>query len=531
MSSTRLATAGTPFRQERFCSSPEFERGLMGTLVARRCEQLEDPAARDLIWWIQAQSHEAGGLAGFTERLLARFPERIGTRSMLRIGTGPGRIYTAEEVRAIRTELDKPDNFPLRHDPVAEVPMDWDMVQFTIDERARRQAVSDTAPTEYPASAFVQVCQDAAKANLERRLGELCLDPDPAILQTQPWYFPGLPDSLRELQAEAIAAQRRGLVVTELGRQVWEAMDFALEGRCMVVIDGKARTGKTFAAKSWCELHPGRARYVQVPSSNDDIGFFRAIARALGVSINQNSKAQQLRDRVEDVLQRGGLMVVFDEAHYLWPQSNYRQALPARINWIMTALVNHQVPVALVTTPQFMRSQMALEKRTHWSGEQFTGRIGHYQRLPDTICDADLEGVARFTLPEGCERSIETLVAYAKLSKKYLAAIETGVRLARAGARKQNRSVVTFDDIRFAIKNSVIPSDAALSQAIEEPSRQPRGRSLSTPQSTSGRAPAPEPVQAAVLAAPAATTGATKAAPATPSPLNAPEAPRWEMTS
>lgn len=528
MSSTRLATAGTPFRQERFCSSPEFERGLMGNLVARRCEQLEDADARDLIWWIQAQSHEAGGLAGFTAGLLARFPERIGTPSMLRIGTGPGRIYAADEVRAIRPELDNPEAFPLRHDTVSEVPMDWDLVQWTVDERARRQTVSDTAPTEYPASAFVQVCQDAAKEGLERHLGELCLDPDPAILQTQPWYFPGLLASLRELQAEAIATQRRGLVVTELGRQVWEAMDFALEGRCMVVIDGKARTGKTFAAKSWCELHPGRARYVQVPSSNDDIGFFRAIARALGVSINQNSKAQQLRDRVEDVLQRGGLMVVFDEAHYLWPQSNYRQALPARINWIMTALVNHQVPVALVTTPQFMRSQLALEQRTHWSGEQFTGRIGHYQRLPDTICDDDLEGVARFALPEGCARSIETLVVYAKISRKYLAGIETSVRLARARARKENRSVVTFDDIRFAIKDSVIPSDTALSQAIEEPSRCQRGRSLPAPQSASVQAPTPQPVTAAV---PAGVASASKVATAPPSPLNAPEAPRWEMPS
>lgn len=94
------------------------------------------------------------------------------------------------------------------------------------------------------------------------------------------------------------------------------------------------------------------------------MGFYRAIARSLGVSINLSSKAQQLRNRVEDVLQRGDLMVIFGEAHYLWPQCNHREALPARINWIMTALVNYGVSAALVTTPQFTRAQQLVEKRT-----------------------------------------------------------------------------------------------------------------------------------------------------------------------
>ena len=151
----------------------------------------------------------------------------------------------------------------------------------------------------------------------------------------------------------------------------------------------------------------------QIPSTNDDMGFYRAIACSLGVSTNLGFKAQQLRNRVEDVLQRGDLMVIFDEAHYLWPQCNHREALPARINWIMTALVNYGVSVALVTTPQFTRAQQLVEKRTHWASEQFIGRIAHYQKLPDGLNEHDLKAVARSLLPEGDRKSIETLVAYA----------------------------------------------------------------------------------------------------------------------
>jgi hypothetical protein len=246
----------------------------------------------------------------------------------------------------------------------------------------------------------------------------------------------------------------------------------------MVILDGLARTGKTFSAKAWCQLRPGQARYVQVPSSSDDIGFFRAIAKSLGVSINQNSKAQQLRDRIEDTLQRGKLAVVFDEAHYCWPQSNYREAMPARINWIMTALVNQGVPVALVTTPQFMRAQTAVERKSLWTSEQFIGRIGDYKRLPDSLSETDLTAVARKLLPEGCPRCIETLVVYAQGSAKYLAAIESAVRRARYDAQKEGRAKVVFADVRDAIKGSVIPSDTALARALTPPQKAGRARAI-----------------------------------------------------
>jgi hypothetical protein len=168
--------------------------------------------------------------------------------------------------------------------------------------------------------------------DLEKLLAGLCLNPKSKIESD---LFPNLFPALQECRRQLIEEVRTKRVVTTLGQQVFDTLDYALKGRCLVLIEGLARTGKTFGTKTWCELHPGQARYIQVPSTNDDFGFFRAIARSLGVSINLNSKAQQLRDRIEDVLQHGDLMPVFDEAHYLWPQRNWREALPARINWIM----------------------------------------------------------------------------------------------------------------------------------------------------------------------------------------------------
>ena len=471
MSNTRVAQPGKPLRQERWCSSDEFERGLLANIVARRCAVLKQPEDRELVYFLQKLSHEDGGLHKAAEDLVAMFPERLGTKSMQRFGMKPGQVYSAQQVKAIRREIgaDGP-SLPLRGDP-----------ELAADELLTAVSNSpwpadDPRATSYRVEDFFdqrQLTEDL----LPEHLRELCLNPGMRVSDCAPWYFPDLVGSLREFQAARIQASRSATVVTEIGSLVHDSLDYALEGKCLVLIEGLARTGKTFAAERWCAERPGRARYVQVPSTNDDIGFFRAIARSLGVSINLNSKAQELRQRIEETLQLGGLAVVFDEAHWLWPSGTYRDALPGRINWIMTALVNYRVPIGFVTTPQFMRSQKKVEQKSCWTSEQFIGRIGHYQKLPDSLGEADLAKVARALLPEGDNRSIELLVTYAQASAKYLAGIESAVRRARYLVRKEQRERVVSADIRRAIKEGVIPSDSALAQALAEPAKTGRRRS------------------------------------------------------
>jgi histone H3/H4 len=165
-------------------------------------------------------------------------------------------------------------------------------------------------------------------------------------------------------------------------------------------------------------------------------------------------------------MQSGHLMLVIDEAHYLFPQTDVRRALPNRVNWMLTELVNFGVAVALISTPQFTASQRVIEKTTHWASEQFIGRIARYTRLPDRLDQEDLEAVARFHLPEGDKKSITALVAYAQASRKYLAGIEHATKAARYEAQLQGRKKVTFDDIKRAIATSFMPSDAALQEAL-----------------------------------------------------------------
>jgi hypothetical protein len=487
MSSTRTAKAGAPFRQERYASSPEFERGLLANLVAARCGLLDSAEDRKLIWFIQFLSHQEGGLKALCNELLTRYGDRIGTASMHKFGARAGQVYNAEQVRAVRSELPRdmryafllkgePDSLDLTTEKDMEGACQEELDEALaagFDRSGRSDGDAQKHPANYPAESFLELYREAA-LDLAAQLSQLCLDPKLPVADGWPWYFPELESCLRRYQADWLKARQSSSVVTEIGRRIEDTLDYALESKCMVLIDGLARIGKTFSAKAWCAKHPGAARYVQVPSTNDDIGFYRAIAKAVGVSINLNSKAQELRQRIEDALQSSHLVVVFDEAHYLWPNSAYRDALPGRINWIMTALVNEKVPVALMTTPQFMRAQKKVESRSCWTSEQFIGRIDHYEKLPDSLAKADLEKVAKALLPEGDAKTIELLVCYAQGSAKYLAGIESAVRRGRYLASRGDRGRVGFADIRRAIQESVIPFDSALAQALSEPAKHGR---------------------------------------------------------
>ena len=176
--------------------------------------------------------------------------------------------------------------------------------------------------------------------NLERMLAsqleDLCLNPRSALGDV--W------DALDGCRSEWLSALAP-IAETSVSQRVFGALDYTRDVRTLTLIDGPARIGKSYSAQAWCDRTAGLARYVQVPCSNDDIGFFRAIGRALGVSASLQLKASEIRNRVEEVLQLGDLMLVLDESQYCWPQSWQRYAMPSRVNWILQALVNFNVPV------------------------------------------------------------------------------------------------------------------------------------------------------------------------------------------
>jgi hypothetical protein len=484
MSSTRKAKDASIFHQSRYASSPEFERGLIANLVAKRCALLDAKADRELIWFLQYLSHRPGGMAAVAKDLIAKYPERLQTQAMADAGARPGKLLDAEQVRKIRRQMpeDIAADLILKGEIqcldgtfVAAKPLDEKADSWMPERGNTPQEIADANqhPEDYPAEWISRICRHDRADDLEKYLCKICLDPA-VDLADSPWFFYNLTNTLREYLADFISSKSAGVFTTALGQKVFEVLDYTAFCRGLTLIEGGARLGKSHAGRAWCEQHPGSARFVEVPSGNDDATFFRDLARGLGLGNFLNYKVVQIRERVESVLLTGDILLVMDEAQRLWPQKNLREGFPGRIVWVMT-MANAGVPICMISTPQFLVTQKAVEKKG-WNSAQLTGRISHYEPLPADLSEADLTGVARAVLPESAAKTLRALAVYARSSARYLAAIDSIAKRARYIAMRAGRNEATADDVASAMRESVIPADTKLHRALDSASKGKPGR-------------------------------------------------------
>ena len=316
-------------------------------------------------------------------------------------------------------------------------------------------------------------------------LVELCINPKVALQFSDE---PGLrsdatpiADAVREFQDSYEDRVISEFTFTTIGCEIFETLDRALATGKMVVIEGESGSGKTTAVEAWCAAHQGQARFIGLSGINHKTGFFRKLATAIGLSVAKN-KSINMQVRVEDFFRRTRLMVVIDEAHYLWPQYQRSYTSPELIDWVNTALVNHNVPVALICTDQFAKLKTRVEKETCWTSDQLEHRVRRYKRLASVPTKQDLEAVAakllalrwsseeqKWTAVGAAPHQdlIRVVVGYALTCKMRLPAVTQTIEEARYQARKAGRSNIIATDIRTAILEYQIPSDEALQNAFQ----------------------------------------------------------------
>jgi hypothetical protein len=312
-------------------------------------------------------------------------------------------------------------------------------------------------------------------------LVDLCINPKVEFSNGAASDLNRVIDAVRDFQDDYEAKAQSDFVLTTIGREIFDTLDHALAILKMVVIEGESGIGKTTAVEAWCAAHQGRARFISLSGITHKTGIFRKLAGAIGLAA-ANAKAMDMQVRVEEFFRKTGLMLVIDEAHYLWPQYQRSYCSPELIDWVNTALVNHNVPVALICTDQFAKLKARVETQTGWTSEQLEHRVKRYKKLSKTPTKADLEAVAAKLLamrwsaqderwnasgPAPHGDFIKMVVGYALTCKMRLPAVANTIDEARYQARKHGRSRVLATDIRAALLDYQIPSDTALQQAFQ----------------------------------------------------------------
>lgn len=401
MPSTRTAAEGTPLRQERWASSSKIPQGIRGNLVARRCQTLPSAEDRRIVFFLQEVSIRDGLNVHRTCNLFPSWP--------------------------------------------------WPTVGAASESALHR--VARELETFFP-DAFQGKCLRGPRlaAALERH----CLDASFHLSQLKGGA--ALIHALTRYREKFESRVGRPVALTTITNTIWEAIDYALTCRGIALIEGAYRSGKSYSAQAWALRHLGQCRYVSLSSAPDDKAFYVSIAHSLGVATATSYKAMQIRERVVECLRQQQLLLILDEADYLWTQTDRPKSPPERINWLMTSVVNAGVPVVLLASANFSRAMKLAERCcTSWGSEQFHGRLRLRRQLPALLEEQDLLAMAQVLMPDATNAARLLAVGSALRSRGYLGALETVA--ARAGFfAAQETGRIELANVEAAIEEAFGPA-------------------------------------------------------------------------
>lgn len=433
-------------------------RPLPPTIVAEKASLYRSRKSRRLLLFLQAASIKDGGIGAIAADLIAMFPERLCTPFMRERGVV--RQFTEEDGRAIEMELHG-------NDYVA-------YLQSTPSARA----------SNHPRAYFQDHCREIAENSFAEFITELCINPalDLEKIVENKWYQSalyffdpiGAIEEYRRRRAESV---RGSIVMTTVGTEVHRLLDNALSTQGLNIIQGEPGWGKSEGAKSWSRMHLGEAVYVTLESPLNRTIFFQTLATAIGLATSGRT-CGELQAKVSSYFQRTKVALVIDEGHHLWPASLRVYKAPELIDYINTGLINHDVPVAIVTTDQFAKAKARVEAQTAWTSKQFSHRVQHYELLCHKPTFEDVKAVAARMLQERWsetadewlfdpsirvnEKAVVIIAKYAFTEDPSLPRIRALVREARVVARRAGRDAVALEDLKTAQCDVQIASDSAL---------------------------------------------------------------------
>lgn len=429
------------------------------------------PRLAEMMWFLQHTSMQPGGLVKFCADMLEQMPARFGTPTM-RAAKRPE--YTLQEKRAILGELSSEDCPVFIRHPEREEEQSWR--EILNREQVSEEALADERREleqflkSWTAQEVRGICQKAAAKILPRYLEDLCTQCDRGFILPSDrsraywgspyWLMDDPIAAVLEMMDRRAKEVSKRLAMTEVSKKVFDALDYALQERAMVRIEGDSRFGKTESVRAWADMRPGLARVVNVPCSNSVADLLRNVAQALGIAARYGTRAQVMRERVEYILQQSRMFLILDESAFLVPQNYTAETAPARLNWVRTEVVDRGLPLALVVTPQtFLPAVDRFVRKTGFAMQQFFGRNHRVVQLPGELEEADMIAVAQIHFPEMGDDYLALIADLAGLSENYLQTVEAVAKLARYIARREGHRRITVSDIETAA-SEVIPRRA-----------------------------------------------------------------------
>jgi DNA transposition AAA+ family ATPase len=199
-------------------------------------------------------------------------------------------------------------------------------------------------------------------------------------------YTGDVPEVERKIRAWLSAQARKAekprveFVETATVRSIWRAIEITQDGEDIALVVGEAGTGKTLAARHYCEQNP-QAVFVEAGAVRNKTMMIREIARALDLPCS--GSAGELAESVIDRLRDTGKVVIVDEADQL----NY-----ASLNTLRRVSDLARCGLVFIGLPAFAH---AVKNRAR-DFNQIASRVGTLLQVP-TLSEDDAKTIASAT--------------------------------------------------------------------------------------------------------------------------------------
>lgn len=441
-------------------------------------EVLEDiqkePRLIEALWflqWVSIPDNYAGGLARFAEDLIGLYAEKIGA-----IGIHIERKMSVDEIEEVLKQ------FPHAGAFIASTKTEiWDTSLDLLSvtghrmtnggdpwgerlradfARDRRKALSAITGRE-----LREKCIEAASEDLSGFLREVCSDQEMSLLKPAKkdscfgsklrlWYFPCLWECIFDYMDARAVAVGKSFAETSITREIFHWLELAKDTGKGVLFLGSSRFGKSRAIRAYAEMHPGKVRLVECPSTGSESDLLREICRALGIRFNSaTTPLHEQRAAIDSVIRSARFLLCLDEAQFLFPNGGSRRVAPPRLNYIRRAIMDAGIPTAFICTHQSWKHvEQGFLKFSSYTTEQFEGRLLRSPiHLASELTEDEMLDVARIHLPELSTDHLRIIVTPIRTCKgDHLSYIENIALIARRNAAQRGLSVPKLADIEKA---------------------------------------------------------------------------------
>ncbi|HEY5705329.1 MAG TPA: AAA family ATPase [Terrimicrobiaceae bacterium] len=429
-------------------------------------EIAQKPRLAEAMWflaWVSLPENYHGGLTRFAVDFIAECSTEIGPRDLLDKGQ---RELSEKEIEGILGALPEDIADELTGDNSARRLLCGllDGAGVLASEDARQvEALRRKTLCSLSYERLHTACINAAKAHLADFFFEICTNPEATFTGSISGpggrilaFWPRLWDSFFAWRDRDAEKSRKAIAETSVTREIFRWLRLAEETRKGIMIVGNSRYGKTEAIRAYALMNLERARFIETPASGAEGDLLREIGRALGV--NHRLNYQELRTAIDFVLRQSRIMLIFDEAQFLFPTHFSRRGDPPRLNYVRRSIMDLGLPTAFIYTPQsWKRVEKNYLKATGYTIEQFEGRLLRSEVvLPDELPRNEMIEVARIHFPELSNEHLDYIVrALRGILGSVLSSIENVSRLSRIYATESGHLTPRVSDIKRALLDVV----------------------------------------------------------------------------